>query len=130
MRTAPSAVLAALLAAVAAVPAQAHHEVGGYDVDHPVVVDGVVREFLWANPHVMLYLEVPNASAGKDEWALEVAAVPVLARHGWTRRSLRPGDRVQVLLAPKRDAERSGRILRVTQSDGHVLSIGAPPAAR
>ena len=130
MRKAQAFALAALLGAVSTVPAWAHHEVYAYDLDHPVVVDGVVREFVWANPHVMLYLEVSNATAGEEEWKLEGAAVPVLVRSGWTRESLRPGDHVQVQLAPRRDTQHSGRILRVTVSGGRVLSVGPPGRAR
>jgi Family of unknown function (DUF6152) len=122
-----SIVLAAVLAAVVALPARAHHDVAAYDLHHPTVVNGVVREFVWANPHVMLYLEVLNASRGKELWTLEGGSVRTLERTGWTRKSLRPGDRVEVLMAPKRDAERAGRILRVTATQGRVLSI-APPA--
>lgn len=124
------AVLAALVAGVVALPARAHHEVGGYELDRPVVVDGVVREFVWANPHVMLYLEVPKAGTGSEVWALEAGSVQALERSGWTRRALRRGDRVKVLLAPKRDARRAGRILRVTESDGRVLSIEPAPGVR
>lgn len=127
MRASRSLVLAALLAAVLTAPARAHHEVAGYDQNHPLVIDGVVREFVWANPHVMLYLEVPDAGTGKSLWALEAGSVQALERAGWTRKSLRPGDRVQVLMAPKHDAKRAGRILRVTADHGRVLSIGPPP---
>ena len=127
MRASHSLVLAALLAAVVVLPARAHHEVAGYDLSHPVVLDGVVREFVWANPHVMLYLQVPRAGSGKSLWALEAGSVQALERAGWTRKSLRTGDRVQVLIAPKHDAERAGRILRVTGEHGRVLSIGPPP---
>ncbi len=130
MKTAHSALLAVLLFALTAIPARAHHEVSVYDRDHPVVVRGVVREFIWANPHVILYVEVSNASSGADEWMLEGGSVPALAHSGWTRTSLRPGDGVEVLLAPRRDATHSGQILRVTASNGRVLTIGPLPGAR
>jgi Family of unknown function (DUF6152) len=122
MRTARSLLFAALLAAAIQVPAWAHHEVGGYDLDHPVVLVGVVREFVWANPHVELYLEVRNAHADAALWRLEAGSVQALAHSGWTRSSLRPGDAVEVLLAPMRDARHAGRILRITGSGGRVLS--------
>ena len=130
MRARILAVLAALLAGVVALPARAHHEVGGYETSRPVVVDGVVREFVWANPHVVLYLEVPKGGSGNDVWTLEAGSVQALERNGWSRRALRRGDRVKVLLAPKRDAKRAGRILRVTESDGRVLSIEPAPGVR
>jgi hypothetical protein len=126
MKTVHSVALATLLSAVACMPAWAHHEIGGYDLAHPMIVNGVVREFVWANPHVMLYMEVPGANSRNVVWALEGAAVPVLTHDGWTRESLRPGDRVAVLLAPRQDDPHRGRILRVTQSNGRVLSISQP----
>lgn len=122
MKAAATALLAGLLV-VGAAPAWSHHEVAGYDLAHPVAVQGVVREFVWANPHVMLYLEVATRSSGDAEWALEGDSVQALERKGWTRTSLRPGDRIQVLLAPKRDEQRAGQILRVTSSDGRTLSV-------
>jgi len=126
MRISPVGALLAALLTATAVPVLAHHEVGGYDTDHPVRLHGVVREFIWANPHVMLYVSVPNASAGQQEWALEGESVPVLARNGWTRKSLRPGEGIDVVLAPKRDAKLSGHILSVTGSDGRSLTAGQP----
>ena len=120
----------ALLGALVALPAHAHHEVAAYDTAHPVVIDGVVREFVWANPHVVLYVEVLKGGAGRDMWALEGGSVQALERTGWTRKSLQRGERVEVLLAPKRNVQRAGRILRVTASDGRVLSIGPPSGLR
>lgn len=124
MRPAQSLVLIALLAAVAALPAQAHHEVGGYDQNHPVVLDGLVREFVWANPHVLLYVEVPNGNASKDEWTLEGGSVQALEHRGWTRKSLRPGDSVHVLVAPLLDGKHAGKILRLVQGNGRELTVG------
>lgn len=121
MRTAQSVLLGALLIAVAALPAQAHHEVGGYDMSHPVMLDGVVREFVWANPHVVLYLQTSTGTV-KSDWTLEGGSVQALAHRGWTRTSLRPGDSVEVLVAPVLDGKHAGRILRVVGSNGLALS--------
>lgn len=112
--------------AAIATPARAHHEIGGYDVDHPLVLNGVVRQFVWANPHVMLYVEVSGGAATPAVWTLEAGAVQALTRRGWTRDSLHRGDRIQVLLAPKRPVNDSGRILSVRRTDGRVLSVGMP----
>ncbi|HTT06244.1 MAG TPA: DUF6152 family protein [Steroidobacteraceae bacterium] len=129
MKTAYKAVLAALWMAVAAAPALAHHEIAGYDTDHPLVLNGVVRQFVWANPHVMLYVEVGQAEDTRDVWTLEAGAVQALTRHGWNRDSLHRGDRIEVMLAPKLHATYSGRILQVRRSDGRVLSVGMPSGA-
>lgn len=122
MRTARSVLLSALLLAVASLQAQAHHEVGGYDMSHPMMMEGLVREFVWANPHVVLYLQVNTGSGKRDDWTLEGGSVQALAHRGWSRTSLRPGDTVEVLVAPVLGGQHAGRILRVIGSDGRVLS--------
>lgn len=122
MKTARILIVAALLVTFGTPPVWAHHEVGGYDVDHPVVLDGVVREFVWANPHVELYLEVRNAGSGLVLWTLEAGSVQALEHRGWTRGTLHAGDAVEVLLAPDRNASHAGRLLQITASGGRSLS--------
>ena len=122
MKTARTLILVGLLLTLVTPAAWAHHEVGGYDEDHPVVLDGVVREFVWANPHVELFLEVRNPGSGLVLWTLEAGSVQALAHRGWSRGTLHAGDAVEVLLAPNRNASHAGRILRITASGGRSLS--------
>jgi hypothetical protein len=125
------ALLSALaIAAVAAgtlapVRAWSHHEVAAFDRNHPITLTGTAKEFRLVNPHAWLYLDVPNGKGGSDEKVLEGASVAVMARYGWTSKSIRPGDKVRVVVAPRRNGQSGGQVMSVTMTDtGQVLQLG------
>lgn len=115
---------------LAVAPASAHHAATVFDRSKPIVVTGVVREFRWTSPHAWIYLDVPRDTgspdtAPRDEWAFEGASISVMVRNGWRSTSLRPGDRVRVLAAPRKDGSRGGEFLSVTLTEsGKVLRLG------
>lgn len=127
MRTVCVAVLVAILAG----PAAAHHSGAGVDRTKQVTVQGVVKEFRWTNPHSWIDLEVVNATGATDLWSIEMNPPPFLIRAGWTRSSLKAGDKVGVTLNPMRDGTPGGIFVSVTLADGKVLSgrAGGPPPA-
>jgi hypothetical protein len=57
-----------------------------------------VVEFRWANPHSYIVLQSDDA-----EWLLEAEALNLLRRHGWTKDTLKPGDRISCMGARARD---------------------------
>lgn len=83
-----------LLSSLAAAPALAHHAVSLYDMKNPITVQGVVSRLEWTNPHAYVYLNVKNDRGQEEEWAVELDSPSVLARHGWSREALKPGDAV------------------------------------
>ncbi len=115
-------------------PGFAHHPVSVFDRGKPVVVAGVVREFRWTSPHAWLYVDVPGdatAGAGTERGqplALEGTSIDVMVRNGWKSSSLRAGDHVRVVVAPRRDGAPGGQFLAVTLTGtGKVLSIDRAP---
>ncbi|MFT3905911.1 MAG: DUF6152 family protein [Steroidobacteraceae bacterium] len=104
--------------------AGAHHSNSAYDRNKQLIVAGTVKEFRWANPHVWLYLMVPNAQGGSDQWSLEGGSVSVLVRNGWRSDAMKPGDHVRVMVQPNRDGSNGGGFVTVTLDDGRVLTIG------
>ena len=96
MRTAVRAALAAALCAVA-IPAAAHHAFSlEYDASKPVKFDGVVTKVEWTNPHARVYVDVADGSGKVVNWNLELASLSALIRNGWTRNSLKVGEKVKV----------------------------------
>lgn len=115
-----SVVLAGVL--LCASPAQSHHSNVAYEVTKVVTITGVVKEFRWVNPHTWLHLMVDDGKGGKVEWQVEGRAPGVLLRAGWTKTSLKPGEKVTVDMSPAKDGTNVGIIARVTKEDGTILS--------
>jgi hypothetical protein len=96
IRTAVLATTAAVLAA--ALPATAHHSFPAqYDVNKPITLTGKVTKVEWTNPHIFIYIDVPNETTGAVvNWALEMGGPNALLRLGWKRDSLKPEDLITI----------------------------------
>lgn len=119
-----------MLGLAAAVPARAHHSFAMYDPAKPMLLSGSVKEFQWANPHVLLWLTA-DAKPGQKEgdvYTIELSTSPgPLSRIGWTKRSLEPGDKVQVEINPLRSGEPGGQFRKATiVKTGQVLLTALP----
>jgi len=114
-----SVVLAAVM--LWASPAQSHHSNVAYEVTKVITITGTVKEFRWVNPHTWLHVIV-DENGSKVEWQVEGRAPGVLLRAGWTKTSLKPGERVTVDMSPAKDGTKVGIIARVTKEDGTILS--------
>jgi Family of unknown function (DUF6152) len=111
---------AVLLAAAvsAAAPASAHHSFAMFEPTKTLTFKGTVKTFQWTNPHVILWVLVqPDGGGSAQEWSLETTSPGVLTRAGWTRQSLKVGDRVSVVLSPLRDGSHGGSLNSVTLLD-------------
>jgi hypothetical protein len=112
----PALVLAAAVGAAA--PAPAHHSFAMFEPTKTLTFKGTVKTFQWTNPHVILWLLVqPDGAGAAQEWSLETTSPGVLTRAGWTRQSLKAGDRVSVVLSPLRDGSHGGSLNSVTLLD-------------
>ncbi len=123
------------LALAAAVPgvAAAHHSFAMYDQTKVVAVQGAVKAFQWTNPHAVLWVLVAPKDGGAAEmWPAELPTSPGnLTRMGWSKTSVRPGDKVIIEINPLRDGRHGGSLKKVTLVDsGKVLTIGPIPQAR
>jgi hypothetical protein len=79
-------------------PLHAHHSTAPYDMTHAHTITGVVTKFIWANPHSYIDLD-----ADGQRWRLEVEAVNLLRRYGWTKDSLKAGDKISCTGARAKD---------------------------
>jgi Family of unknown function (DUF6152) len=108
--------VAAALAAAA--PALAHHSFAMFEPTKTLTFKGTIKTFQWTNPHVIVWVVVqPDDGTAAQEWSLETTSPGVLTRSGWTRLSLKPGDKVSVTLSPLRDGSHGGSLNSVTLLD-------------
>ncbi len=112
--------LGAVLMAPLAIPASAHHSYSMFDMQRTVMLDATVVQFKWQNPHAFIRVEVP-AGGEREVWSIEMNSPNNLAHEGWTRTTLRQGDRVELYVHPLRSGARGGSYVGVRKADGSTL---------
>jgi hypothetical protein len=111
---------AALLLAPLAIPASAHHSYSMFDMQRTVLLNATVVQFRWQNPHAFIRVTVP-ANGQTEEWSIEMTSPNNLVQEGWTRTSVRQGERIQLYVHPLRSGARGGSYVGVRKSDGTTL---------
>ena len=76
--------------------ARAHHATASFDMEHSMTLKGTVSGFDWTNPHVYIYVDVKNDKGAAEKWSIEMASTGMLARAGWRRDTVKPGDEITV----------------------------------
>jgi hypothetical protein len=95
------------------------------DMESVVAFEGTVREFSWKNPHVYVIVDVEQNGEPSIAWELQMAAVTILSRRGWTRETLSPGDQVSVRANPAEDGRRYGILQSIEKQGGLALAAAA-----
>ena len=108
----------------------AHHSFAVFDRTKQVTLTGVVREFQWTNPHAWIQIVVTDEQGREVEWGAECGSPNMMARTGWKRTTLAPGDRVTAVVNPLLDGRPNGALVTVTLPNGTVLGPGDAPAPR
>src|SRR5207247_7327041 len=81
-----------VIALVSAVISLTAHHSWPVSNDRLVTVKGTVIEFLWANPHPMITLEVQTTDGRTEKWQVGGPATNRMEANGWTKTTLKPGD--------------------------------------
>src|SRR5215469_11221145 len=114
-------VMAAGLAASGATIALAHHSAAIFDASSQKVLTGTVKKFDYSNPHTWVWIEVANDQGGTELWGVEGMSPNYLNRRGWSRTTIKPGDKLTITIRPMKDGEKAGMWIRATRPDGEVL---------
>ncbi len=107
-----------------------HHSISAiYDASQRRTIDAVVTEFQFVNPHPVLVVNVSDGSGTAQQWRLEMDNRFELVQIGFTRDSLKSGDRIVVTGSPARKQAQSLYIRRLDRpSDGFWYEqVGATP---
>jgi hypothetical protein len=115
------ATLVATAALLAASTALAHHSPAVFDRTREITIVGVVTEFRWSNPHCWIHLDVADAAGVTAAWSVEMNPASLLARNGWTSKTIQPGDRVEVKVHPLRNDEKGGQYISVKLPSGATM---------
>ncbi len=97
MKTTREKLIAVVVLLSMASGAIAHHSFQAtFDSNATVTVDGVVKDFRFRNPHVLIYLDVTNDDGTVTNWMAEGSSATGWRRAGWKNGSLKPGDILRV----------------------------------
>jgi hypothetical protein len=97
MRTKGAALILVAGLVAPAVTLFAHHSfMAEFDQKKPVILQGVVTKVEWQNPHTYFYVDVKGTSGQTVNWLLETGSPAALMARGWTRDSMKTGDKVTV----------------------------------
>ena len=111
---------------IVGVPATAHHGSTAYDTTKVVVHKGIlVKQFLWANPHVIIKFDVKDAKGTVQEWTAEAGTPQTLVLSGWSKTSVEVGDKLDVYVYQSKTGNPVGRLSKIVLSDGTELKDSA-----
>lgn len=105
-----TAVLLTLLANVAS----AHHSFAMFDNQKEKVLTGTIKELQWTNPHIWIQVLVPGDDGKEVEWSIEGGSPNNLSRKGWSRHSMKAGDKVVITIHPLKNGDNGGSLMKVT----------------
>ena len=100
----------------------AHHAFSAnYEANKSGDVEGIVEEVFWGNPHVHFYLRVAKADGSEELWDVEGSNLNGMARRGWSRSTINPGDEIRVSGNLGRNSKRRIWLDEVVRVDGRPL---------
>lgn len=104
-------------------PLLAHHgnrAAYGVSTAEEVTLSGVVTQYKWGNPHVYILFDVADGKGNTVHWSAETHPPYVMAKSGWSRTTLKPGDKVAISLFPSKMGAAVGLLSKVAM-DGRLL---------
>ena len=126
MRLRAFAILGVTGVLLAAAPLLAHHSFAAeYDAKKPIELKGTITKVDWMNPHVYFYIDVKDESGKVSNWEFELGSPNGLMRKGWTRNSLKEGDKITVDGYLAKDGAHLANARTVALADGRKVFAGA-----
>ena len=106
------------------VPLFAHHGTASFDTTKTLMLKGVVTEYIWSNPHVIVKLDVKDDSGNVSQWVIEAWNPVTQTARGWTKNSFKPGDEVTADVTPAKNDRTVGEFRGRIEVNGKVLQEG------
>jgi uncharacterized protein DUF6152 len=105
-----------------AVPLYAHHS---WPVNNSqlVTVKGTVTEFVWANPHPMITIEVKTDDGAIEKWLIGGPATNRMEANGWSKTTVKPGDVITGIGYQFADGQKIIRMERAVLADGKEIKV-------
>jgi uncharacterized protein DUF6152 len=105
----------------------AHHSFSAFNMSTEKTITGTVKQVDWTNPHTWIWINVENNQGSLDTFGFEGMSPNYLARRGWSKSTLKPGDKITVTFRPARDGSNGGMFMNAKRPTGEVLSMTGIP---
>ena len=129
MRGRIAAGLFAIALGIASAPAavSAHHSFAAFTMTSEKTIAGTVKQVDWTNPHTWIWVNVTNDKGTVETFGFEGMSPNYLARRGWSKSTLKPGDKISVTFRPMRDGSNGGMFMTAKRPTGEVLTMTGLP---
>jgi uncharacterized protein DUF6152 len=117
-------VIAAL--SIAGATLSAHHSFAVFDMTSEKTITGTVSKFEWTNPHTFIFVDAPNDKGVMETWAIEGMSPNYLGRRGWSKTSVKPGDKITITVRPLKDGKAGGMFIRALVDGKMLMPTGQP----
>lgn len=112
-----------------ATTAAAHHSAAQFDLRKIVAIEGVVKEFDVRNPHARAVVTVTDDKGTRDI-EFEGHSASHFIRAGYTSDMVHVGDKILLLVSPRKDGEDGGYLQAFTVNGRSVNPFGLSPGNR
>jgi hypothetical protein len=100
----------------------AHHSRAGYDTEDKITtLKGLITEFHWRNPHVILIWGVKDDKGNVVQWTGEFSAISTMLSEGLKRDTFKPGDEIAVTFIPAKAGKPQALVIKIVRPDGRVV---------
>jgi hypothetical protein len=117
-------VVGVAVALLSGVPLSGHHSGLTLFTEDTSTLKGVVKSWVWSNPHCLLTFEVTGADGQATDWVIEMQAPNSIYPGGYRRTTFKAGDAVTVTFHPVRNGRPYGRLVSSVPADGKTLGDG------
>ena len=114
--------LAAAGMLAAASPLFAHHS-WPVDTGREITVKGTVTGYDWGNPHVMMGLEVRDASGKIEKWNVGGPSTTRMAGNGWDKNTLKMGDVITAIGYRFSDGQNILGLQKIVMANGKEMFL-------
>ena len=88
-----------------------------------VTVKGTVTEFMWANPHPMINLDVRNKDGVIEKWQVGGPAINRMEANGWSKTTVKPGDVITGIGYQYSDGQKILKLDKAVLPDGKEIFL-------
>jgi len=101
--------------------ASAHHSTAGMDNKTELALRGVVAQYVWRNPHVIVQWDVKDETGKVVRWTGQLSSPTTMMQAGMNREALKIGDEVIIGVNPSKTGEPQCVIRTIKDAAGKVI---------